>query len=125
MPRRIIALLAFSCTTALAAAPAYTTAQATQGATVYKSQCAMCHGTTLNNGGAPKLAGPEFLKKWSGNTADDLHYIMSTTMPQTKPGGLKPEQYINVLAYILQKNGYKAGTTALKVANLKQYSLKK
>ena len=47
----------------------------------------MCHGSALNNGGAPKLAGPAFLKKWGGNSEDDLFYIMSTTMPQTNPGG--------------------------------------
>jgi len=110
---------------ALAATPAYTTAQATQGATIYKAQCAMCHGSTLNNGGAPKLAGPDFMAKWGTNNLDDFHYIMSTTMPQTHPGGLKPDQYINVVAYVLQKNGYKAGKTPLNAANLKQYTFKK
>jgi mono/diheme cytochrome c family protein len=106
----------FFCVTvcsAFATTPAYTKAQAVQGASLYKTNCAMCHGSALNNGGAPKLAGPEF-----------LHYIMSTTMPQTKPGGLKPDQYLSLIAYVLQKNGYKAGTTALKATNLKQYTFK-
>jgi S-disulfanyl-L-cysteine oxidoreductase SoxD len=110
---------------ALATTPTYTQAQATQGAATYKAQCALCHGAALNNGGAPKLAGPAFLTKWGSNSLDDFHYIMSTTMPQTKPGGLKPDQYVNLVAYVLQKNGYKAGKTPLKAANLKQYTFKK
>jgi mono/diheme cytochrome c family protein len=117
----------FFCVTvcsAFATTPAYTKAQAVQGASLYKTNCAMCHGSALNNGGAPKLAGPEFLQKWGPNTIDDFHYIMSTTMPQTKPGGLKPDQYLSLIAYVLQKNGYKAGTTALKATNLKQYTFK-
>ena len=125
MKRVVTALFALTLVPALAATPAYTTAQATQGAATYKSQCALCHGSALNNGGAPKLAGPDFLKKWGTNTLDDFHYIMSTTMPQTHPGGLKPDQYINLVAYVLQKNGYKAGTTPLKAATLKQYTFKK
>jgi mono/diheme cytochrome c family protein len=110
---------------ALAKPPAFTKAQATAGATVYKLQCAACHGATLNNGGAPKLAGPEFLKKWAANTVDDFHFITSTTMPMTKPGALKEAEYLNVIAYVLQTNGFKPGTTALAVKNLKAYTIKK
>ncbi|WP_407571670.1 c-type cytochrome [Deinococcus altitudinis] len=124
MKRVVPVLFALTLVPALAAAP-YTKAQATQGAVTYKAQCAMCHGSALNNGGAPKLAGPEFLKKWGSNTLDDFHYIMSTTMPQTKPGGLKPAEYINLVAYVLQKNGYKAGTAPLTASNLKKSTFKK
>lgn len=118
-------------TLALAAAqsapttPAYTKAQATAGAKVYAAQCAACHGTTLNNGGAPKLAGPDFLKKWGKNTLDDYHFIASTTMPQTHPGSLKEAEYLNALAYVLQQNGFKPGTKPLAVSDLKTYTFKK
>ena len=79
----------------------------------------------LNNGGAPKLAGDVFLKKWASNTLDDFHYIMSTTMPQTAPGSLKPEQYLAITTYILQENGVKPGKTEFKAADLKKYNFKK
>ncbi|WP_216318904.1 c-type cytochrome [Deinococcus aestuarii] len=105
--------------------PAYTKAQATAGAKVYAAQCAACHGTTLSNGGAPKLAGPDFLKKWSKNTLDDYYFIESTTMPQTHPGSLKEAEYLNVLAYVLQQNGFKAGTKPLAAADLKTYTFQK
>ena len=124
MKRVLLLLFCVTAGSAFATTPFYTKAQAAQGAGLYKTSCAMCYGSALNNGGAPKLAGPEFLKKWGPNTVDDFHYIMSTTMPQTKPGGLKPEQYLSLVAYVLQKNGYKAGSTALKATNLKQYTFK-
>ncbi|ULH17246.1 cytochrome c (plasmid) [Deinococcus sp. KNUC1210] len=119
-----LSLLAGSALVQAAPSP-FTAAQATSGAATYKAQCAMCHGSTLNNGGAPKLAGAAFLKKWSSNSEDDLYYIMSTTMPQTNPGGLKTSQYESVLSYILQKNGFKPGKVALSSANLKKYNFSK
>ena len=125
MNTRLLALMVGLLGSALAATPAYTKAQAVTGAKVYKAQCAACHGAKLNNGGAPKLAGPDFLKKWSQNTLDDFYFIQSTTMPQTKPGGLKESEYLNALAYILQENGFKPGKDALAVKNLKSYTFKK
>ncbi len=113
--------VAFAATTT----PPFTTQQATQGAATYKGQCAMCHGTALNNGGAPHLKGADFLKKWGSNSLDDFHYLMSTTMPQTAPGSLKPAQYLNLVAYVLQQNGYKPGKAALTAADLKKYKVGK
>ncbi len=34
-------------------------------------------------------------------------------MPQVDPGGLKPEEYTALVSFILQQNGYPAGTTLL------------
>ncbi|WP_161884076.1 c-type cytochrome [Deinococcus alpinitundrae] len=122
-------LIAHAATTAPAPASylkaPFTKAQAAAGAKTYKASCAMCHGDKLNNGGAPKLAGDAFLKKWASNTLDDFHYIMSTTMPQTAPGSLKPEQYLAITTYILQVNGVKPGKTEFKAADLKKYNFKK
>lgn len=105
--------------------PTYTKAQATAGAKLYVAQCAACHGTKLDNGGAPKLAGAEFLKKWASNSLDDYHFIQSTTMPQTRPGALKEAEYLNLLAYVLQQNGFKPGTKFLAASDLKTYTFKK
>lgn len=110
---------------AFAATPVFTKAQADAGAKVYKAQCAMCHGAKLNNGGAPKLAGPEFLKKWAAPTVDDFYFIMHSTMPQTKPGSLSEKDNLNLIAYILQQNNFKAGTKALAMKDLKNYTFKK
>ncbi|HEU0096265.1 MAG TPA: hypothetical protein VFQ52_07405, partial [Rhizomicrobium sp.] len=48
-----------------------------------------------------------------GLTADSLLEVTAATMPQSDPGSLKPEDYNAVVAYILQQNGYPAGTTPL------------
>jgi mono/diheme cytochrome c family protein len=126
MKKRLSALVLLGlASAALAKPPAFTKAQAATGAKVYKAECAACHGAKLSDGGAPKLAGADFLKKWSGNTLDDFHFIMSTTMPMTKPGALKESEYLSVLAYILQENGFKPGKDGLAVKNLKAYTFKK
>jgi hypothetical protein len=35
-------------------------------------------------------------------------------MPQGKPGSLTPDQYVDVIAFILDANGFKSGATELK-----------
>jgi alcohol dehydrogenase (cytochrome c) len=34
---------------------------------------------------------------------------MSTLMPEDDPGGLSPEEYADIVSYILRENGYPAG----------------
>ena len=129
----VAAALAFAACSALAlpalsaaqAAPTYyTAAQATAGAKLYAENCTMCHGAKLEGTAAPQLAGDDFLKKFSGQTADDVHYIVSTQMPLTAPASLKPAEYLAIMAFILQKNKYAAGETPLVAAKLKSIKFK-
>ena len=101
----------------------YTTDQATAGAKIYVASCAMCHGQSLEGLSGPALAGSAFIGKWTGQTADDLHYIMSTQMPQTAPGSLKPDEYLDLVAYVLQQNKYAAGSAPLTAATLKSVKI--
>lgn len=93
----------------------YTADQANQGAAVYAQACAACHGSQLEGVAAPALKGPPFgdMANAQGLTADALLDVVANTMPQSDPGSLKPEEYNAVVAYILQQNGYPAGTTPL------------
>ncbi|HZQ39153.1 MAG TPA: cytochrome c, partial [Rhizomicrobium sp.] len=77
--------------------------------------CAACHGSQLEGVAAPALKGPAFgdMANAQNLTADALLDVISNTMPQSDPGSLKPEEFAAVTAYILQQNGYPAGTTAL------------
>lgn len=118
-------ILFLSSSFTLAATPVFTKAQADAGAKTFKTQCALCHGSKLNNGGAPKLAGPEFLKKWAAPTVDDFYFIMHSTMPQTKPGSLTEKEALNLIAYILQQNNFKPGKKALALKELPNYTFKK
>lgn len=93
----------------------YTDAQTTAGAQVYASSCAACHGTQLEGVAAPALKGAAFGEMAAAQslTVATLLEVIVNTMPQSEPGSLKPEEYAAVTAYILQQNGYPAGTTAL------------
>ena len=93
----------------------YTAEQAQAGAVVYAQACASCHGEALEAGAAPTLKGAAFAERAlaQGMTPQSLYDVVAFTMPQVDPGGMKPEEYSAVVAYILQQNGYPAGTTPL------------
>jgi mono/diheme cytochrome c family protein len=98
-----------------AAEALYTGAQAQAGAQVYAQQCSACHGSTLEGGAGPALVGPNFHEMAAAQalTAASLLEVVSTTMPQSNPGSLNAEQNDDVVAYLLQQNGYPSGRQAL------------
>ena len=93
----------------------YTADQAQAGAGIYAQACASCHGGALEGGGAPALKGAAFAERAvaQGMTPQSLYDVVAFTMPQVDPGGLKPEEYTALVSFILQQNGYPAGTTPL------------
>jgi mono/diheme cytochrome c family protein len=96
-------------------APFYTAAQAERGRTLYRQQCAGCHGADLDGiEMAPSLAGGEFVDRWTGQSLGDLFERIRTTMPKGKPGSLSREANADVLAYILSVNRFVAGTSELR-----------
>lgn len=91
----------------------YTDAQAARGAERYKAACAMCHGPALEgNGEAPPLVG-RFMPDWEGTNLSDLYDKVHDTMPLFAPGMLKPEDTSDMLAFILQANGFPSGAAPL------------
>jgi polar amino acid transport system substrate-binding protein len=91
----------------------YTAEQAREGAGIYRQYCARCHGTDLQGGQAPAVAGTDFLAiatqdKW---TVADLRTIIFDTMPFDNPGSLTLHQLAAALAFILASNCYPAGAT--------------
>ncbi len=97
-----------------AAAPVFTAAQADAGRDTYKTVCAACHAADLSGAEGPQLAGSEFMKNWGKQTTKDL-LDYAQGMP---PDGarLKPEEYLNVVSFLLQQNGASAGAEALTAA---------
>ena len=95
--------------------PQFTPEQAASGKTAYNATCAVCHGSTMTNGayGTP-LAGEYFKTKWSRRSVRAFYDRARTTMPPSQPGSLPADTYANIVAYILQVNGFKAGKTPLK-----------
>lgn len=85
----------------------YTSAQADRGQAVFGTSCTVCHDPA-------RFTGDEFLGVWTGKPLRDLFQIISTTMPEDNPGGLKPQQYADVVAYFLKLNQFPAGREELK-----------
>lgn len=81
----------------------------------YNQYCQECHGDDLTGGligGAP-LSGFVFRQKWGGSSLASLYAYLSTQMPQGSPGSLSDQQYADLLALILSKNGHETGNEPL------------
>ena len=88
---------------------AYTDAQARHGAIKYRQECAMCHGPVLEgNGEAPPLVG-RFIPDWEGTKLSDLFEKIQATMPLFAPGTLSASDTADLLAFVLQANGFPTG----------------
>ena len=92
----------------------YTADQATQGAQIYATRCATCHGDNLQGmESAPSLAGANFKKSWETQPLATLANRIRTTMPPTAPNSITGPQLNNLMSYILKANDIAAGTVAL------------
>jgi alcohol dehydrogenase (cytochrome c) len=92
----------------------FTAAQATAGRASYDQNCASCHGPAGRNGTAPALAGPDF-GGWTIRPVRDLISTIRSSMPSDRPGQLREEVYLDIVAYILQINGRTPGDQMLTV----------
>jgi len=91
----------------------YTAEQAARGRAAYNTHCAECHMTDLaGHEYAGALAGYGFQLKWQDAPLADLLGRMHG-MPLGRPGSLTPQEYLDVLTYALQKNGYPEGAMEL------------
>ncbi len=88
----------------------FTQAQAMAGKAGYERSCASCHGARVDDGNsAPALRGAAFLAKYGGKPAADLFTYVSAKMPPAAPGSLGGAEYAQILAYVLQQNGFATG----------------
>ena len=92
----------------------YTAAQAASGRAIYERACAACHQANLQGSfEAPQLAGEGFLRFWGDLSPGDLFVRISGSMPPGEEGSLTGEEYLDVVAYLLEANGAPAGDAAL------------
>src|SRR5207237_1784511 len=97
-----------------AAGGVYTAQQAASGRAVYQANCAMCHQQDLSGSGdAPTLRGSEFTTNWGPRTTRELLSFLQLTMPPARQGALSQDEYLSILAFILQSNGARPGNQAL------------
>lgn len=91
----------------------YTAAQAANGAKAYQKTCAGCHGAALQGAMGPALVGRQFWLTYAGKKVSTLWSAVHTTMPMTAPGSVSAKNSINIMAFLMQRNGVPAGTTPL------------
>jgi len=105
----------------------YTQAQMNRGRVAYERHCRSCHASDLHGGGVePPLIASLFLDAWREDYLDSLYDYTATRMPRgrnAKPGSLKPGEYLDIVAYILARNGFPAGTIELKPEDLQEVLL--
>ncbi|WP_051201735.1 c-type cytochrome [Paracoccus aminophilus] len=102
-------------------AAGFTEEQAKAGETAYQSNCSQCHGIRLEGPEAPALFGQDIMGNW--DTAGGLYDFISVAMPPAEPGKLGEETYLNIIAYVMQKNGASAGDKALTTADMASVEL--
>jgi len=96
------------------AAPLYSAEQAEAGKAVFERVCAKCHQPDMTGkDDAPPLAGPYFGSSWGHHKVSELFEFVKGNMPFDAPGTLDEETYLQVVAYVLSKNGIPAGPAPL------------
>ena len=95
----------------------YTAAQAERGKDTYAQQCSGCHGDFLDGDGANgrviALSGDAFAENWESASLNDLFAKIGRTMPRGAPGTLSNRQTLELMAFLLQYNGFPAGNGEL------------
>jgi mono/diheme cytochrome c family protein len=84
----------------------YTAAQASRGKNVYAGTCKQCHTPESHTGAT-------FAKWWAGKQLSDLFMYVTQNMPKNDPGSLAPEEYVDVMAYLLRMNAMPVGNAEL------------
>jgi mono/diheme cytochrome c family protein len=91
----------------------YTPDQAAHGHIVFNSYCAQCHRPDLTGAMGPALIGNTFLATWLNKPLNDLYQFEHTKMPANNPGSVPEDKLWTITAFLLQKNGFPAGSTPL------------
>ena len=93
----------------------YTSEQASLGMAVFENNCAECHLSDLTGRAGPPLKGDDFMEHWRGKTVGSLFEKIKTTMPADWRTQLNDTRALNVVSFLLQKNGFPAGPGALTI----------
>ena len=90
----------------------YTAKQAVRGEKVYDRDCGECHD--------PAEFSAAYMAGWVGQTAFAFIESIAETMPLESPGGLKTQEFIDVVAFLFQFNGLPAGEIKMDEKGVKE-----
>ena len=95
----------------------YTAEQAARGEAVYASHCSSCHQADFSGTEeASPLSGDAFMQAWREDTVGNLYTRVRNLMPFDEPASLGDGAYLDSVAYLLQANGFPAGSRELTAA---------
>ena len=95
----------------------YTAEQSARGEAVYKSHCLSCHQADFSGTEeASPLVGEPFMQAWREDTVGNLYTRVRNLMPFDEPATLGDAAYLDSVAYLLQANGFPAGSRELTAA---------
>ena len=84
----------------------YTRSQALRGRDLYAMQCRSCHTPESHTGTVLDAW-------WGGRLVADLFSYVQEKMPKNSPGSLTPQEYADVVAYLLRMNAMPTGPDEL------------
>lgn len=94
----------------------YTKAQADAAKKQFDTLCASCHTFSPADRKKPSdvlLGGETFFASWNGRPLSDMVSLIALTMPNDGSATLTDAEAADLVAYILQRNGYAAGSRPL------------
>jgi mono/diheme cytochrome c family protein len=94
----------------------YTKAQADAAKPQFDKICADCHPFTVAAKKKPKdvpLGDDPFYENWTGRPLAEMITTIALTMPNDGSAVVSEEEAANLVAYILQQNGFAAGQAPL------------
>src|SRR5262245_27281991 len=80
---------------------------------VYTRHGSRCHGEDLAGRRDYALSGERFLDRWEAHTLEHLFVLIRDSMPPDGIDTLDPKDKRDIVAYVLQQNGFPAGATEL------------
>jgi mono/diheme cytochrome c family protein len=102
--------------------------QLARGEDIYFASCAECHNADLSGGAshsAPPLVGDDFLAHWTGHNARDLLDRTRSTMPQGQPQSLSDRAYLDVVAFVLDRNRIDVGAAPFDENSARQIAMQR
>src|SRR2546425_9571587 len=93
----------------------FTAAQADRGKAAFEHDCVNCHIKDLNGSTrGPALKGDRFMLNWQDTSVNSLFTKIRFSMPATYPETVPDDVKLDIVAYLLQSNGFPAGPAELK-----------
>src|SRR4030095_7230367 len=92
----------------------FTTAQAQRGkAALLQNGCNGCHGAELAGDRGPSLKGDRFIAAWENGSVNRLFSKIRDTMPPLNAEQVPANTKVDIVAYLLEVNGFPAGSSEL------------